>query len=453
MKLYNSLSRQTEDFYVENDKVKLYVCGITPYAPSHMGHAMCAVVFDVLRRYLEFKNFEVEHIQNFTDIDDKMIAAANDQVIDVGSLAERNITAYLQELEMLNVLPAMAYPRATREITRIIDMVEGLIKLEYAYEIDGDVYFRVRQSRHYGKLSHRTLDNLLSGGRLEIDQNKEYVGDFALWKSQKVGEPAWDSPWGPGRPGWHIECSAMSLAYLGESIDIHGGGQDLIFPHHENEVAQSEAFTDSVPFVRFWIHNGTLGYGQEKMSKSIGNVIAVGDALKRHSPDAIRLFFLSSHYRSRLTYSEQAVYGHERGAARLRNALLPVDSKCRDVLEAGGYRESFVEAMDEDLNTPRAIAVLFDLARDINRHVESGNDVVEAQVTLQELSGILGLSLHEPTKERSVEGEQYIQLLIDVRAHLRDSKQFATADYIRDKLAALGVMLEDSTSSTIWRWN
>ena len=258
MKLYDTLTGNLRQFDSPNGRVRMYVCGITPYSSSHIGHAMSAVSFDVIRRYLEYRGFDVMHVQNFTDIDDKMIVAANERGIEVSDLAGANIEEYIEAMETLNVAPAHEYPRATQEIDKIVEIIQGLIEKDYAYDVDGDVYFRVRRDDDYGKLSHRSIDELQDGARIEIDERKEDALDFALWKSQKPGEPAWDSPWGMGRPGWHIECSAMSIKYLGETIDIHGGGQDLVFPHHENEIAQSESFTETEPFARFWLHNGML---------------------------------------------------------------------------------------------------------------------------------------------------------------------------------------------------
>lgn len=351
MKLYDTLRGQVNDFDSPNGLVRMYVCGITPYSSSHIGHAMSAVTFDAVRRYLEFRGFKVRHIQNFTDIDDKMIAAANESNVPVSELAEANIDEYVSAMSELNVAPAHEYPRATREIEKIVEIIQSLIDKEYAYDVEGDVYFRVRRDEDYGKLSHRSVDDLLSGARIEIDERKEDVLDFALWKSQKPGEPAWDSPWGKGRPGWHIECSAMSIKYLGETIDIHGGGEDLVFPHHENEIAQSESYTDQVPFSRFWLHNGMLRLGSEKMSKSLGNIISLPEALDSYDPQALRLFFLSSHYRSPLFYSEESVRSKERAIQRLRQAV-SVPSEDGPQLDASGYRERFIEAMDDDLNTP-----------------------------------------------------------------------------------------------------
>ncbi|MCH8826455.1 MAG: cysteine--tRNA ligase [Chloroflexi bacterium] len=452
MKLYNTLTRQKEEFTAPDGKVKMYVCGITPYSASHIGHAMFSIVFDVVRRYLEHKGYEIQHIQNFTDIDDKMIAAANARGITVEELAEENIQQYLEETDELNILRAHEYPRATREIPRIVSMIKGLVDEGYAYPANGDVYFRVNRDEDYGKLSRRNADDLLAGARVEIGELKEDPRDFVLWKAQKPGEPAWDSPWGPGRPGWHIECSAMSMGYLGETLDIHGGGQDLIFPHHENEIAQSESYTSSQPFARFWMHNGLLNIGDDKMSKSTGNVISVREALDEFSPAALRLFFLSSHYRNPLVYSEQNIAAQERAIERLRYAAgEDGESAQGEPLDAASYTDRFTEAMDDDLNTPRALAVMFDLSRDINRGKEEGKDVSPARKALREMAEILGIDLSVANAKSSGDAAPFVDLLVDVRTRLRAAKQFEMADQIRDKLSELGVTLEDSASGTGWK--
>ena len=450
MKIHNTLSGKTEAFDSLDGKVNMYVCGITPYSASHIGHAMMSVIFDVVRRYLEFKGYDVCHIQNFTDIDDKMILAANSTGIDVADLAESNITDYLAEMDALNVARAHEYPRATAEIGKITEIIAKLIEKGYAYPVAGDVYFRVNRDEDYGKLSHRDLDGLIAGARVEVDERKEDAMDFALWKSQKPGEPAWDSPWGMGRPGWHIECSAMAIKYLGSSIDIHGGGRDLIFPHHENEIAQSESFTDEVPFSRFWMHNGMLRLGDDKMSKSIGNIVTVGEALSSYSPDALRLFFLSSHYRAPLLYTEANVAGQERALERLKNAVRPASAaSVGSTIDASPTKAQFVEAMDDDFNTPRALAAMFELAREINRGKDEGADVLGAQDTLRELSGVLGISL-DKTAETSGAGP-FVQMLVNVRTELRAARQFDIADSIRDRLSELGVTIEDTPEGTEWR--
>ena len=450
MRLYNTLSRSVEELVVEDNTVNMYVCGITPYAPSHLGHAMCAIVFDVIRRYLEYKGYKVNFIQNFTDIDDKMIIAANDEGIKVSELAERNIQAYLSELGRLNVMEASEYPRATEEIDSIIQVITDLIEKGYAYEISGDVYFRVKQDEDYGKLSRRNIDDLLAGARLEIEETKENPADFALWKSQKPGEPAWDSPWGQGRPGWHIECTAMSLTYLNNKIDIHGGGQDLVFPHHENEIAQSESYTGIEPFARYWMHNGTLGYGEEKMSKSLGNVFSIGEALKVFSPDAIRMFFLSSHYRTPLVFSSESVKGQQRAIERLKSAVTS-NSGEGEVLKTSSYREKFEAAMDEDFNTPIAFSVIFDLARDINRESSNGLNVASAQDLLSELVKVLGITLETDNSKSDGDIAPYLDLLLEVREGLRNKKQFELSDQIRDRLVDLGVSIEDTSTGARWK--
>jgi len=448
MNLYNTLTRQVEPLDCADGKVHMYVCGITPYSSSHLGHAMCAVLFDVIRRYLEYKGFEVNHIQNFTDIDDKMIVAANESGVTVKELAEANIEAYLNEIQALNVLPASQYPKATEEIGSIIQVIEGLIEKGYAYDVNGDVYFRVRNNQDYGKLSRRNLDEMLSGARLEVDESKEYAGDFALWKSEKSGEPSWDSPWGKGRPGWHIECTAMSLGYLDNRVDIHGGGQDLVFPHHENEIAQSEAYTGAEPFSRFWVHNGTLGYGAEKMSKSLGNVFTIKAALEVFTPESLRLFFVSSHYRSPLVFGDELVHSQGRAIGRLKNAM-NARSGMGDRIDSGKYKVAFEEAMDDDLNTPKALAAIFDLAREINRSASKGSNVISAQELLTNLLAVLGIDI-EVESGHSGELEPYIELLIELRKDLRGERQFAMADKIRDKLSELGIRLEDSGDDTRW---
>ncbi len=453
MRLYNTLTGAREEFATADGKVRMYVCGITPYSASHLGHAMSSVAFDVVRRYLEFKGFDVIHVQNFTDVDDKMIQAAAENGTSMSELAEANIDAYLDEMDELGVLRAHHYPRATGEIDKIIEMISALENKDCAYAVGGDVYFRVSSDADYGKLSRRSLDSLMAGARVEIDESKEDVMDFALWKARKPGEPSWDSPWGPGRPGWHIECSAMSMAYLGEPVDIHGGGQDLVFPHHENEIAQSESYTDSEPFARFWLHNGLLRLGEDKMSKSQGNIISIREALAKYSGEALRLFILSSHYRSPLVYNDGAVEAQERALDRLRNALALEGGADTGgpAVDAAPFRERFVAAMDDDLNTPRALAALFDLARSINRGHEEGAGVSGAQSELRELAGILGLTLQAPDRGEGADVERYVELLIEIRSALREARQYALADRIRDGLSELGVTLEDKPQGTTWR--
>ena len=452
MKLSDTLTGEKRDFAPAGDEVRVYVCGVTPYSSAHVGHAMSYIVFDVLHRYLEFRGFTVRRVQNFTDIDDKLIDRAAQENTTVDALAERHIAEYFANMAALNVREADEYPRATQEVPKIVEVIAGLIDSGHAYESNGDVYFRVRSDDQYGKLSHRSLDAMRAGARIEPGVQKEHPMDFALWKSAKPGEPSWESPWGGGRPGWHIECSAMALRYLGESIDIHGGGQDLVFPHHENEIAQSEAFTGIRPFARFWLHNGLLNLDAQKMSKSLGNLVTISDALERYSADAIRLSVLNAHYRSPGYYSDEALAGSERAVGRLRQAAsAEPNAGAGDALDASETRSRFIEAMDDDLNSPQAVAALFDLARDINRGSTKGQDVASAQETLRELTAVLGLTLEE--REASIDADlaARVEALVEQRAALRAARDFAGADAVRDQLAALGVELTDSPSGTTWR--
>jgi cysteinyl-tRNA synthetase len=452
MKLYNTLSGQVEEFVpAEGNLVKMYVCGVTPYSSTHVGHAMSYVVFDTLKRYLEHKGYEVRHVQNFTDIDDKIIQRAQESGISEEELVEEFIGDYFHTMDALNIQRAAEYPRATREIPRIIDAIAGLIDRGHAYPAAGDVYFRVTSKDDYGKLSHRTLDSMIAGARIQVDENKEHPMDFVLWKGAKPGEPSWESPWGPGRPGWHIECTAMSLEYLGEQLDIHGGGQDLVFPHHENEIAQSECYTGAKPFSRYWMHNGLLQLGSDKMSKSLGNLVSVVEALERYSPDAIRLYFLSSHYRSPLAYSDEGAAAVERSVERVRRALIPGNGSGPEV-EADTHRARFTAAMDDDLNTPQALAALFDLARDINRGRDAGQSIGPGQAALREMGRVLGLTfVDRPPPEADLAAAPFIDLLVSVRTELRAARQFALADQIRDALAEQGVTLEDGPQGTQWQ--
>ncbi len=452
MRLSDTLTGEKREFAPAGDEVRMYVCGVTPYSSAHVGHAMSYIVFDVLHRYLEFRGFRVRRVQNFTDIDDKLIDRAAQEETTVEALAEKHIGEYFDDMASLNVRPADIYPRATQETPKIIEVIAGLIDAGHAYATGGDVYFRVRSVEDYGKLSHRSLDSMRAGARIEPGVEKEHPMDFALWKSAKPGEPSWESPWGPGRPGWHIECSAMALRYLGESIDIHGGGQDLVFPHHENEMAQSEAFTGAQPFASFWLHNGLLNLDSEKMSKSLGNMVTIREALAVYSPDAIRLSVLNAHYRSPGYYSDEALTGAERAAARLRQAAgAPANSGAAERLEADSFRARFVEAMDDDLNTPQALAALFDLARGVNRASAEGRDVAEAQAALVEMTGVLGLTLAEREEPVDADLAARAQELVDRRSELRAARDFAGADAIRGELAAMGVEVTDSPAGTTWR--
>ncbi len=450
MKVFNTLAKKKEEFCPQNEVVTMYVCGITAYDECHIGHAMSYIVFDVIRRYLEFRGYKVKYVQNFTDIDDKIINRATQVGMTASELANKYVAEYFYDMDALNVKRADIYPKATEEIPKIIEIIERLIGEGYAYESEGSVYFRVRNFPSYGKLSHQNLAEMVSS-LSTCEVGKEYPLDFALWKEAKPGEPFWDSPWGRGRPGWHIECSAMALKYLRNSIDIHGGGQDLIFPHHENEIAQSESFTGVVPFVRYWLHNGLMQLGEQKVSKSTGNLVTVKEMLSRFSPDAIRLFVLSSHYRNPLTYSEEALEASEQGAERLRQAVSQRDDDGgAGILDSKPFKQKFIEAMDDDFSTAQAVATLFELAREINRGREQGMNVTEAQCTLMELAGILGLTLKERQKP-PLDAEAFIQLLISVRDDLRGAEQWQLADRIRADLLHLGIALEDTPRGTIWK--
>jgi cysteinyl-tRNA synthetase len=460
MKVFNTLSGQKEEFLPQGDEVKMYVCGVTPYDNCHIGHAMSYIIFDVVRRYLRYKKYKVKYVQNVTDIDDKIINRATKLGITPAELAQKYTDSYFEDMDALNIERADIYPRATGEIPKIIEVIKTLVDKGYAYPAGGSVYFRVRNVPDYGKLAHRNLAEVMAESRVEPGEDKEHPMDFALWKASKPGEPWWESPWGRGRPGWHIECSAMSLKYLGNTLDIHGGGQDLIFPHHQNEIAQSESFSGVKPFVKYWLHNGLVQLGEEKMSKSLGNLITIKQALKKYggkySADAIRLFILSSHYRSPLKYSEEALGAAEGGAERITRVISRDDTSGGKgkALDAKPYHKQFSEAMDDDFNTPQAIAVLFDLAREINQAADSGLSFLKAQSILSELGrNVLGLKLEtsEFMGEPIPEIAQQVNRLVEERNRLRKAKKWQEADKIRAKLDKMGVTLEDTPEGTIIR--
>jgi len=451
MKIFNTLTGQKEDFHHRSEVVTMYVCGITAYDKCHVGHAMTYIIFDVIRRYLRFKGYKVKYVQNFTDIDDKIIDRANQLGMPASELASKYVDLYFADMDALNIQRADVYPKASEEMPKVIEIIQGLLVKGYAYESEGSVYFRVRNFLDYGKLSHRNLSEMISKAGT-YEEKKEYSLDFALWKASKPGEPSWESPWGRGRPGWHIECSAMALKYLGGSIDIHGGGQDLVFPHHENEIAQSESFSGVIPFVRYWLHSGLMQQDKQKMSKSSGNLVCVEDVLDRFSADAIRLFVLGSHYRGPLSYSEEALEASERGVERLRSVLGQKGSEEEELamLDVKPFEQKFVEAMDDDFNTAQALAVLFELTREINRGAEQGANIIEAQHALLKLAGILGLTLKGETQATS-DTEAFISLLAFTREDLRRNQQWQLADKIRDGLADLGIILEDTPQGTRWK--
>jgi len=450
MKIYNTLTRRKEEFLPQGEEVRMYVCGVTPYDEAHIGHAMSYINFDVIRRYLILSGYRVKYVQNITDIDDKIINRAAARGVSTTELAARYERSFAEDMAALNITAPDETPHATGEIDTILEMIQGLVDSGYAYVAEGSVYFRVDKAAGYGKLSNRSLDSLLAGARVDTSEEKEEPGDFVLWKASKPGEPSWPSTWGPGRPGWHIECSAMSLKYLGETIDIHGGGQDLVFPHHENEIAQSESYTGKKPFVKYWLHNGLLRMDGEKMSKSLGNLITIKEALSRYSADVIRLFVLGSHYRHPLTYSEEALEVAERAVERLRQAVsLKSGNTSFDwKQQIQGYRQSFIKAMDDDFNAPQALAAIFGLARAINSSVRLGMDVGPAISALKELAGFLGIRLEE-LPAGPLDDEELA--MIQRRNELRAAKKWLEADEIRAKLAKAGVILEDTPDGTSWK--
>ena len=465
LQVYNTLTRKKEPFEtLVPGEVRMYVCGPTVYDKAHVGHAMSVLVFDIIRRYLEYKGYRVRHVMNYTDVDDKIIKRANEEGIEPIALAERYIAEFEQHLRDLNVLQPTVKPRATQEIDWIIRIVKGLEEKGYAYAVDGDVYFRVTRVEDYGKLSGRRLEEMQAGARIEVDERKEHPMDFALWKAAKPGEPAWDSPWGKGRPGWHIECTAMNLHHLGEQIDIHGGGNDLIFPHHENEIVQSECYTGKKPFARYWIHNGMLQMAGEKMSKSLGNLVTIEAFLAEHEADVLRMMVLNSGYRRPLKFNDVVIEQAEKALERLRGALRPAFPDAagapRETLEAleaqiQATRQGFEESMDDDFNTAGALGHLFELVRAINQARDAGATAAQlqpAQETLRELMEVLGLRPEAPQRQGGAEAEPFVELLVEVRSALRQARQWDLADRIRDRLAELGVVLEDGPQGTTWRW-
>ena len=460
MKIYNTLSRKKEEFQpLGEDGIRMYVCGPTVYNYFHIGNARPFVVFDTFRRYMEYRGQKVKFVQNFTDVDDKIINRAVEEGISPGEVSEKYIAEYYRDAEALNVRKADVHPKVTENMAEIIGFVNTLEDKGFAYAVDGDVYFNTRKFDGYGKLSGQNLDDLESGARIEVDERKKDPMDFALWKAKKnPDEIAWDSPWGPGRPGWHIECSAMSKRYLGETIDIHAGGQDLVFPHHENEIAQSEA-ANGKPFAKYWMHNGYITIDNEKMSKSKGNFFTVRDILKDFDGETIRFFLLSGHYRSPINFSREMMEQAKAGLARIRNAKATLDHLAANgagelsAAEAGGlrelegFREKFIRAMDDDLNTADGIAAIFELISDINLMVREGASkpfAESARGLLTELTSVLGLLEQEGTGDGEQGLDAEIEALITERQEARKNKDFARADEIRDELAAKGITLKDT---------
>ncbi|QDS36712.1 cysteine--tRNA ligase [Brevibacillus brevis] len=464
IQLTNTMTRRKEPFHtLEPGKVKMYVCGPTVYNYIHIGNARPAIVFDTLRRYLKYRGYEVTFVQNITDVDDKLIRVANQEGVTVKEVADRYTDAYNADLKSLNVLPPDIQPRVMQTIPEIIEFVQGLIEKGFAYESEGDVYFRTGRFQEYGKLSHQPLDDLQAGARVEINEKKEHPLDFVLWKAAKTGEVTWDSPWGEGRPGWHIECSAMALKFLGEEIDIHAGGTDLVFPHHENEIAQSECFTGKV-FARYWLHNGMLNIDNEKMSKSLGNFLLARELSEKFGGQLIRFFMLQGHYRNPINFSEELIEQAANGLDRIKTAYTnlshrldtvraeePNDQAQEQARIIGELRERFITEMDDDINTANAITVIFDVVKEANlylRHQNVGETEVRAYMDLLvELTEVLGLEI--PEEQELLDSE--IDALIEERTEARKARNFARSDEIRDLLAAKGIVLEDTPQGVRWR--
>jgi len=492
--VYNTLIRRKEAFVpLRPGEVRMYVCGITPYDLCHIGHARAALVFEVIKKFLEFRGLQVIMVRNFTDIDDKIIAKASSLGLTWRQVADRFIAEYCQDMKALGLGPATYEPKATDHIAGMIDMVKALEEKGYAYALDGDVYFEVRKFPSYGKLSRRNLDQMLAGARVEVDSRKRDPLDFALWKSSKEGEPSWESPWGPGRPGWHIECSVMSIQYLGETFDIHGGGADLIFPHHENEIAQSESYTGK-GFARYWLHNGFVSIDSEKMSKSLGNFFTIRQVLERYDPDTLKLFLLSTHYRAPVDYSDSRLEEAQRALDRAGLALekaerMAVEPEGRasspvaltEILKGG--EEAFVEAMEDDFHTPKAIASLFDMIRQLNGHMEkgsSGPSIGRAARRIRKLAGIFELLQHrrevhfiedkdadKASAERYQEAKERIgshraqgmapeaedvRAVLLWRAQARKRGDWETSDAIRQWMKQVGVVVEDGKEGFYWKY-
>ena len=449
IQLYNSLTRKKEEFKPLGEEVKMYVCGVTVYDDSHLGHALSSIVFDVLDRYLEFRGFKVKKVQNFTDVDDKIINRANADEIPWQEITEKYIESFFKSADGLNVRRAAVHPRATEDMPEIIELIKRLIDAEAAYELNGSVYYRVRSKSDYGKLSGQNIDEMLEGTRNE-ESGKEDPADFALWKAVKPEEPNWESPWGPGRPGWHIECSAMAFKHLGEQIDIHGGGLDLIFPHHENEVAQSESASGLTPFSGVWMHNGLLRTTGAAMSKSLGNAFNVNSALEEFSSDAIRLWILQSHYRTNPLLDKKLIGDAERSMRRIRQAVEAEPVVSEKSLDPEPFKRRFIDAMNDDLNTPQALAAIFDLCRKMNRTRSDGNNVSAAADLVRELTGALGFTLAAPPKKATCLSDTEVNALVQQRKDARAEKRWGDADTVRDQLDAAGISISDTGGDTDW---
>ena len=459
---YNTLSRTVEEFIPMHEaEVRMYTCGPTVYDYFHIGNARSFVMSDIIRRYFEYRGYKVTYVMNITDIDDKIINRANEQGVPSSDIAEKYTEAFLRDTALFGIRPADVHPRATETMEEIIAHIQGLIERGAAYAVDGDVFFRVSAFDGYGKLSRKNIEDLVVGSRVEADPRKENPVDFALWKSAKPGEPSWDAPWGSGRPGWHIECSVMSQKFLGKSFDIHAGGNDLIFPHHENEIAQSEALTDA-PFARYWIHFGFLNIDNEKMSKSLGNFFTAREILEKYPATVLRFYYLQTHYRSPLNFTPEGIEAAKTGLQKLQGLYDAVRAAVSGdgAFDVEAWEQRFITAMDDDFNTPAGFGALFEMVRDANAVLRSDEGMADAareklaaflRRTGVELFGIL----HEETEENAG-GEALdgvMRLLIDIRAEARKDKQFALSDRIRDGLKELGIALEDGRDGTTWKYN
>ena len=474
LKVYNTLMQQKEEFKpLQSGKVGMYVCGVTPYNYPHIGNARPFVTWDVIKRYFRKCGYEVRHIQNFTDVDDKIIRTANEQGVTWKDIADRYIDGYFEAMDALGVQHADLYPRVSDHIPDIIAMIETLVDRGYAYPLEGDVYFSVEKFPEYGKLSGRKLEDMQAGARIEVDERKHHPMDFALWKAAKPGEPYWESPWGKGRPGWHIECSTMSLKYLGKTFDFHGGGSDLIFPHHENEIAQSQCSCgDYHSFARYWLHNGFITIHEEKMSKSKNNFFTVQDILKKYPGEVLRFFILQTHYRSPLDFSDERLKEAQVSLGRLQNSLdyaqelsaMEGDAATASELaqKAAGYKKDFYAAMDDDFNTALAISYLFALSKDINIYYNEvvnqkaafdAADFAAAKAVYEEMAEIIGIFEAGATEAPAVDGlsAEDIEALLAEREAARAAKNWGRADEIRDELKEKGIVIEDSSTGTRWK--
>ncbi|MCB9247359.1 MAG: cysteine--tRNA ligase [Ignavibacteriales bacterium] len=463
MLIFNTLTKKKEEFIPLNPpKVTIYVCGPTIYDFFHIGNARTFVSADIIRRYLEYKNYDVMFVMNLTDVDDKLIKKSNEENLPVEKIAQKYAEAFFEDIAKLGIKKANVYPKATEHMTEIIDLINTLVDKGFAYNVDGNVFYDVKKFKGYGKLSGKNVEDLESGARVEINEDKQNPLDFSLWKKAKLGEPFWESPWGNGRPGWHIECSAMSMKHLGQTIDIHIGGSDLVFPHHENEIAQSEAACNT-EFVKYWIHCGFLNINQEKMSKSLGNFFTAREILKRFNPNAIRLFFSQTHFSGPLSFSDELLEGAEKGLEKIYNLVQRIESIAPSndsgliTFEQERYLFAFESAMDDNFNTSQALAAIYDFTRDFNKYL-SKNEKVPVEVLdsakkflKSTLTDVLGIQVFKEAENRNSKEDELIKLFIDLRTKAKLEKNYKLADEIRDNLKNIGVILEDSKEGTTYK--